>query len=123
MKLAQVHDIEVSPDDAQDILIDQFSDEASLSETTELQTTTSVSHEVETPSGLAAGAQALGIDGKLLTAKIVNFIILVFVLRKFVYQPLLGLLEKRRQTIEERMKKAEEIETRFSAFKEEHKKR
>ena len=73
--------------------------------------------------GLAAGAKALGLDGKLLAAQIVNFIILVLVLRQFVYKPLIGLLEKRRQTIEESLTKAETIEKQAADFAVEHEKR
>lgn len=42
----------------------------------------------------------LGIDLKLLIAQGVNFLILLFVLTKFVYRPLMKLVEERRQKIE-----------------------
>lgn len=42
----------------------------------------------------------LGIDWKLLIAQIVNFFILLFVLYKFVYRPVLEMLDKRSKTIE-----------------------
>lgn len=50
----------------------------------------------------------LGIDWKLLIAQIVNFFILLFVLHKFVYKPVLEMLEKRSKTIEKGMRDAKE---------------
>lgn len=43
---------------------------------------------------------SLGIDWKLILAQVVNFAILFFILRKFVYKPILGILRKRREDIE-----------------------
>lgn len=42
----------------------------------------------------------LGIDWKLLLAQIVNFLVLLFVLRKFAYRPMLDFLEHRSKKIE-----------------------
>lgn len=42
----------------------------------------------------------LGIDPKLLLAQGVNFVILLIVLTKFVYKPLMKMVEERRQKIE-----------------------
>ena len=56
----------------------------------------------------------LGIDWKILIAQIVNFTILLLVLRAFVYRPLLELLEKRRDMVTksvEDAKNAEELLT------------
>jgi F-type H+-transporting ATPase subunit b len=93
-------------------------------ETTDNHTTeATTAHEETTPGGLAGGAQALGLDGKLLAAQIVNFIILVLILRKFLYGPLLNLLEQRRVAIEESQRKAKEMEQRFTDFETEHKQR
>ena len=41
-----------------------------------------------------------GIDWKLFLAQIVNFSVILFVLRKFAYQPILKMLTQRRETIE-----------------------
>ncbi len=71
----------------------------------------SVSHPAQT-GGVAAGLAALGVDGKILAAQIINFIILVLVLRKILYKPLVNLIEQRRQTIEQSLSKAEELEKR-----------
>lgn len=51
----------------------------------------------------------LGINPVQILAQIVNFGILLFVLNKFLYKPALKALRTRRSTIEESLKKAEEI--------------
>ena len=43
----------------------------------------------------------LGIEPRLLLAQVVNFSIIVFVLTKLLYKPILAMLEKRRREIEE----------------------
>lgn len=50
----------------------------------------------------------LGINGKLLLAQIVNFLILLFVLYKFAYGPILKMLEERTDKIEKGLKDADE---------------
>ena len=50
--------------------------------------------------------------------QIVNFLILLFVLKKFLYKPILGMLEKRREMIEKSMKDAERIEGEMARIKE-----
>jgi F-type H+-transporting ATPase subunit b len=42
-----------------------------------------------------------GIDWRLLLAQLVNFAVLVFILSKFAYKPILNALENRRKKIEE----------------------
>lgn len=54
----------------------------------------------------------LGIDWRLLIAQIVNFVILLAVLYKFVYKPLLALLEKREKMIAKSVEDARAIEER-----------
>ena len=49
----------------------------------------------------------LGIDWKFLIAQIVNFLVLLFVLYKFAYGPILAMLEKRQKKIEKGLKDAE----------------
>ncbi|MDI6777899.1 MAG: F0F1 ATP synthase subunit B [Patescibacteria group bacterium] len=49
----------------------------------------------------------LGIDYKLLIAQIVNFLVLLFILYKFAYGPILAMLEKRQKKIEQGLKDAE----------------
>jgi F-type H+-transporting ATPase subunit b len=54
--------------------------------------------------------EGLGINWKILIGQSVNFIILLLILKKFVYKPFLGLLEKRRAGIEDGIKKTQEAE-------------
>lgn len=51
---------------------------------------------------------SLGINGKLFLAQLVNFAILFFVLKKFAYQPILKVLDDRKDKIEKGLKNAEE---------------
>ena len=55
----------------------------------------------------------LGIDWRLLIAQLVNFAILLAVLYKFVYKPLLALLEKREAMIAKSVEDAQAIEHRL----------
>lgn len=54
--------------------------------------------------------EKLGINPLLLIAQIVNFLILLFVLKRFLYKPIITLLDKRTDKIATSLKKAEEIE-------------
>lgn len=54
-----------------------------------------------------------GIKPILLLAQIVNFIILLLILKKFLYKPLLKILEERKEKIAESIKNAEAIEKRL----------
>ena len=64
----------------------------------------------------------LGIDWRLLIAQIVNFFILLFILKKFLYKPLLSVLDKRRTVIEGNLKKERELDTRLVDLDAEHEK-
>jgi F-type H+-transporting ATPase subunit b len=55
----------------------------------------------------------LGIDGKLFLSQAANFLILLFVLHRFAYRPLLKLLHERRTKIEEGLERAEEADRRL----------
>lgn len=57
----------------------------------------------------------LGIDFRLLIAQIVNFFILLFVLYRFAYKPILNALEKRSKRIEQSLKDAKAIEEKMKA--------
>lgn len=52
---------------------------------------------MESPGGIAA----LGINWKFLVSQIVNFIVLFLILRFLLYKPILNMLNKRRQNIED----------------------
>lgn len=53
---------------------------------------------------------ALGIQWSALIAQAVNFGILIFVLARFVYKPVLKIIDDRRHAIEESMKMVKEVE-------------
>lgn len=61
----------------------------------------------------------LGIDFKVMLAQIINFGILIAVLTKLLYRPILNMLEQRRKRIEDSLKKAEEIDHRVTKMEEE----
>ncbi len=54
--------------------------------------------------------EALGLDIRVLLAQFINFAVLIFILYRFLYTPLLTMMEKRKKTIEEGVKRAEESE-------------
>lgn len=60
----------------------------------------------------------LGIDWKLIAAQIVNFFILLFVLYKFAYKPVLNMLEKRSKMIEKGVHDAKASEERLKEIEE-----
>lgn len=63
-----------------------------------------------------------GIDWKLLLAQAINFFVLLFLLWKFAYRPILGMLKKRKEDIEKGIaftQKAEEELKRTGEMREE----
>lgn len=57
--------------------------------------------------------EQFGIKPILLLAQIVNFLVLLLILKKFLYGPILKVLENRKQKIVESLKNAEEIEAKL----------
>lgn len=53
---------------------------------------------------------SLGINAKLLIAQIINFLILLFLLSKFLYRPIVNMLDSRTKTIEKSLADAKKIE-------------
>lgn len=54
-----------------------------------------------------------GLQPILLVAQIVNFLLLLFLLKKFLYAPIVKMLEQRKSKIAQSMKEVEEIEKRM----------
>lgn len=54
-----------------------------------------------------------GVNPILLLAQVVNFLVLLFILKRFLYKPILKVLSERRQKIEQSLRNAEEIEKRL----------
>lgn len=59
-----------------------------------------------------------GVQPLLLAAQVVNFLILLFILKKFLYKPILKVLETRKNRITLSLKQAEEIEKKLEQTKE-----
>ncbi len=64
----------------------------------------------------------LGIDWKLLIAQAVNFLVLLWVLRRYAYKPILKALETRTKKIEQGLKDAETSQAKLQGVIEEEKK-
>lgn len=64
-----------------------------------------------------------GVQPVLLGAQIINFLILLLLLNKFLYKPILKVLEQRRQKIAESLKNAEEIEANLAKSEEDRDKK
>lgn len=62
-----------------------------------------------------------GFDPILLLAQIVNFVIVLWVLKKFLYKPVLTMLEERKRTIEEGLEKAERAQKLLEEIEEKEK--
>ena len=56
----------------------------------------------------------MGVDGPKLIAQLINFAIVLFVLWRFAYKPVLEMLETRRKTIAESMENAEQIKAELA---------
>ncbi len=57
----------------------------------------------------------LGIDWKLLIAQIINFLLVLFVLAKFLYKPILGMLDRRSKKIAQGLRDAEEGQAKLAS--------
>ncbi|MDI3496376.1 MAG: F-type H+-transporting ATPase subunit b [Patescibacteria group bacterium] len=65
--------------------------------------------------------QALGLDVRIMIAQFINFSILVWVLWRFAYRPVLNMLEERQKKIEKGVADAQAAETRLQTTTEESK--
>lgn len=63
--------------------------------------------------------QKLGIDWKLLLAQGVNFLILLYILKRFVYKPMLAFLDERSAKIDSGLQNAEAATKRLEAAEKE----
>lgn len=62
--------------------------------------------------------EKLGINSLEIAAQIANIAILLFVFKKFLYKPILKVLEKRQQSIEDNIRLQEQLEARLEALDE-----
>jgi F-type H+-transporting ATPase subunit b len=51
-----------------------------------------------------------GIDWVLLGAQAINFLIIAYILKRFAYKPILGILKQRQETVKKGLKDAEEAQ-------------
>jgi F-type H+-transporting ATPase subunit b len=65
--------------------------------------------------------QALGLNVKILLAQLINFTILLLVLWKFGYQPMMKFLDERREKIEAGVKNSEVAQQRLAEIAEQEK--
>ena len=63
-----------------------------------------------------------GIDPVLLGAQIVNFLIVLYILRRFLYKPILDTLQKRRESIKQGLEASDEARVRLEKVVEKEKK-
>ena len=56
----------------------------------------------------------LGIEWKVLLAQIVNFAVLLFILKKFAYKPILKVLNDRQKRIEEAINRSKSVDKRMA---------
>ena len=68
-----------------------------------------------------AGIGALGVDAKSILFQIINFAIVLFVLYKIAYKPIIKVIEERRHTVENSLQTAKEIEQAKQEFTEHQK--
>lgn len=61
---------------------------------------------------MSALFETLGIDWRLLIVYTVNFAVLAFILQRYAFKPMLGMLQKRQEKIAASMSQAEELEKR-----------
>lgn len=80
----------------------------SQSVTSETQTT-----ETQEATGIAAVAGTFGLRGDIFVAQLVNFLIVMLVLWRFVYKPIIAMLDAREKRIEKSVREAEEITKRL----------
>jgi F-type H+-transporting ATPase subunit b len=64
-----------------------------------------------------------GVQPLLLGAQIVNFLVLLFILNKVLYKPVLKILQQRKDTIAQSLKNAEEIEQKLLQTEEDREKK
>lgn len=64
----------------------------------------------------------LGIEPTLLVAQIVNFLIILVLLNKLLYKPILAMLEKRKKEIADGVKMAEDMKLQEERMQEKHEK-
>ena len=66
--------------------------------------------------------EGLGINLGYLISQIINFLLLLVILRVFLYKPILNMLDKRRETIRTQLEEADTAKSQAEAAKQEYEK-
>lgn len=66
--------------------------------------------------------EQLGIDPVMILVQIFNFALLLFVMKRYLYKPILSVIQKRRETLEDIAKGKQTIEEKLNDLQEEEKK-
>lgn len=66
--------------------------------------------------------EQLGINGNFLIAQIVQFLVLLVIMRRFLYQPVLNMLAARRERIRESLAEAERVREEAAQARQEYEK-
>ncbi len=88
---------------------------------TEIQQVAEVAQEVAYTTEASGGLGTLGINFKIFLAQLLNFTIVLVVMWKFAYKPIVKLLEERQEKIERGVKQAEDVEKRVQELEHEQK--
>lgn len=65
--------------------------------------------------------ESLGLDLKILIAQVVNFVILLFVLKKLLYKPVIKLIDERNKKINDAVVNSQRIEEKLAKIEEKQK--
>jgi F-type H+-transporting ATPase subunit b len=68
---------------------------------------------------IEAVAGQFGINGQIFVSQLINFLIVLVILWRFVYRPIVKMLDERSEKIEKSIKQADEIEKRVSEIEKE----
>ncbi|TAL51281.1 ATP synthase F0 subunit B [Patescibacteria group bacterium] len=89
---------------------------------TEIQQTAEVAQQVVEATEVSGGLGTLGINLKIFLAQLLNFAVVLFVLWKWAYKPIVKILEERQEKIERSVKHADDVEKRVCELETEQKK-
>jgi F-type H+-transporting ATPase subunit b len=76
-------------------------------------------HTEEPSNPIEAVAGQFGLKGDIFIAQLINFVIVLLVLWRFAYKPIIRKLDERQDKIDKSVKTATEIEKRFAALEDE----
>ena len=76
-------------------------------------------HEAAAAIEATGGIGALGINAKLFIAQLIHFVVVLLIFWKWIYGPVIRLLDKRQETIEKSLTNAKEIEDRVAKLEDE----